>query len=96
MRNTLQHFREDYNNAIAGIDPTLTLPGLYTLSIVDQADPALEDAVRICPVNVFEGEQGNRRIRMDDCIQCAACLEVAPNAIEKVAVPRAPQLVPIG
>jgi len=96
MRNTLQHFREDYNNAIAGVDPTLTLPGLYTLSIVDQSDPALEDAVRICPVNVFEGEQGNRRIRMDGCIQCAACLEVAPNAIEKVAVPRAPQLVPIG
>ena len=96
MRNTLQHFRNDYEDAIAGYDPTLSLSGMYELEIVDQADPLLDEAAAICPKDLFEGEAGDWSINMDGCIRCGACMDIAPNAIHKKALARPPRVIPIG
>ncbi len=96
MRNTLQHFRNDYEDAIAGYDPTLTLSGMYELEIVDQADPLLDEAAAICPKDLFEGEAGAWSINMTGCIRCGACMDIAPNAIHKKALARPPRVIPIG
>jgi NADH:ubiquinone oxidoreductase subunit F (NADH-binding)/NAD-dependent dihydropyrimidine dehydrogenase PreA subunit len=93
MRNTLQHFRADFDAAIAGDDPSLTVAGLYHLKVVDQRDQALAEAVDICPVDAFRGGPGNYSIDDQACIRCGACLDVAPRAIAREAKPRAPRMV---
>jgi NADH-quinone oxidoreductase subunit F len=95
MRNTLQHFRTDYEDAIAGYDPTLTLSGMYELEIVDQTDPLLNEAATICPKGQFEGEAGAWSINMSGCVRCGACIDIAPNAIQKKALARSPRVIPI-
>jgi hypothetical protein len=96
MRNTLQHFRNDYEDAVAGYDPTLTLSGMYELEIIDQTDPLLDEAATICPKGQFEGETGNWSINMSGCVRCGACIDIAPNAIQKKALARSPRVIPIG
>ena len=96
MRNTLQHFRNDYEDAIAGYDPTLTLSGMYELEIIDQTDPLLDEAATICPKGQFEGETGSWSINMSGCVRCGACIDIAPNAIQKRALSRPPRVIPIG
>ncbi len=93
MRNTLQHFRGDFDAAVDGVDPTLTVAGLYSVQVVNQSAPNLAEAVAICPVNAFRGGPGNYSIDDDACIRCGACLDIEPEGIEKRARPRAPRLV---
>jgi Fe-S-cluster-containing hydrogenase component 2 len=90
MRNTLQHFRADFDAAVDGVDPTLTVAGLYSVEVVDQSAPNLAEAVEICPVNAFRGGPGNYSIDDAACIRCGACIDVEPNGIEKRAKARAP------
>ncbi len=85
MRNILQHFHDDYERAVLGVDPTLTAKGLYELVVKSQRDPQLPEAVAICPTGAIQGEEGRRKVVDPLCIRCGACLEVAPNAMAKQA-----------
>ncbi|MDA0270903.1 MAG: NADH-quinone oxidoreductase subunit F [Chloroflexi bacterium] len=84
-RNMLQHFHADYEAALRGEDPSLTMPGLYRVVVTAQYDPKLAEAVAICPVDAFRGSAGNRSIDDAACIRCGACIDVAPNAVAKRA-----------
>ncbi len=84
-RNMLQHFHEDYEAALRGEDPTLTMRGLYRVVVTDQYDAKLPEAVAICPANAFRGTPGNRSVDDAACVRCGACLEVAPGAVAKQA-----------
>ena len=96
-RNLLQHFHADYEAALQGVDPTLTLSGMYELTIVNQrSEQQLRAAVEICPTAAIEGEPGRRRVIDEACIRCGACLEVAPDAMAKQARTARPGLVPLG
>jgi NADH-quinone oxidoreductase subunit F len=95
-RNLLQHFHDDYDRALLGVDPTLTLPGMYELVVVNQRlEPQLQAAAEICPTAAIQGEPGRRRVVDEACIRCGACLEVAPEAMAKQAKAPKPGLVPI-
>ncbi|MCK9485309.1 MAG: NADH-quinone oxidoreductase subunit F [Dehalococcoidia bacterium] len=83
MRNILQHFHDDYERAVLGVDHTLTAKGLYEVVVANQRDPQLPAAVDICPTGAIQGEEGRRKVLADLCIRCGACLEVAPNAMAK-------------
>ena len=95
-RNLLQHFHAEYDAALQGIDPTLTLAGMYEVVIRDQRlEQQLRAAVDICPTAAIQGEQGRRRVVDEACIRCGACLEVAPDAVAKQAKAARPGLVPL-
>jgi len=93
MRNILQHFRDDYEQALLGIDRSLTAKGLYEVVVTNQRDPQLPEAVAICPTQAIQGEEGRRKVVDAACIRCGACLEVAPNAMAKQAKTPRPGLV---
>jgi NADH:ubiquinone oxidoreductase subunit F (NADH-binding) len=93
MRNMLQHFRADYDAAVGGVDASLSAPGLYRVVVRDQRDPALEEAVAICPTEAIRGPRGQRAVDDAACIRCGACLDVAPRAMAREAKPAAPRLV---
>ncbi len=87
-RNMLQHFHADYEAALRGEDPSLTMKGLYRVVGTSQYDPALAEAVAICPVGAFRGSAGNRSVDDAACIRCGACIDVAPKAVAKQATGR--------
>ncbi|PKN77956.1 MAG: NADH-quinone oxidoreductase subunit F [Chloroflexi bacterium HGW-Chloroflexi-9] len=87
-RNLLQHFHADYEAALRGEDPSLTMAGLYRVVVTNQYDPALAEAVAICPVDAFRGPAGNRSVDDAACIRCGACIDVAPKAVGKQAKAR--------
>ncbi|GMU39556.1 MAG: NADH dehydrogenase [Chloroflexota bacterium] len=87
-RNMLQHFHADYEAALRGEDPSLTMKGLYRVVVTNQYDPALAEAVAICPVAAFRGNAGHRSVDDAACIRCGACIDVAPKAVAKQATGR--------
>lgn len=93
MRNVLQHFHDDYERAVLGVDHTLTAKGLYQVVVANQRDPQLPAAVDICPTAAIQGEEGRRKVIDEACIRCGACLEVAPNAMVKQAKTARPGIV---
>ena len=96
-RNLLQHFHAEYEAALQGVDPTLTLSGMYEVVITNQRlEQQLREAVDICPTAAIQGDPGRRRVVDEACIRCGACLEVAPDAVAKQAKAVRPGLVPIG
>jgi NADH-quinone oxidoreductase subunit F len=93
MRNVLQHFRADYEAALAGIDTSLTAKGLYEVVVTNQRDPQLPEAIAICPTQAIQGEEGRVKVIDAACIRCGACLEVAPNAMAKQAKAPRPGMI---
>ena len=96
MRNVLQHFRADYEAALRGQDASLSVPGLYEVTISDQGSRNLPAAVAICPTKAIQGPSLNRRVVDELCIRCGACFDVAPDAMAKRAKAPRPGLVPLG
>ncbi|MDA0301689.1 MAG: hypothetical protein O2822_04110, partial [Chloroflexi bacterium] len=96
-RNMLQHFHDDYEAAVLGVDPTLSVKGLYEVVVADQRNERqLRAAAEICPTAAIQGDPGRRRVVDEACIRCGACLEVAPDAMAKQAKAPKPAVVPLG
>ncbi len=56
--------------------------GLVEYRVRSQSDPALAEAVDICPTGAIVGEPGSYAVDDALCIRCGACKEVAPGAME--------------
>ena len=96
-RNTRVHFKNDFEAALLGVDPTLTLKGMYEVVVSNQRpEEQAAAAAAICPTAAIQGEAGRRRVVDEACIRCGACFEVAPDVMAKRAKAPKPGLVPIG
>jgi NADH-quinone oxidoreductase subunit F len=86
IKTALRFFRSEFESLIEDkVDPTRSLPGFVRYAVRSQSDPALPEAVEICPTAAIV-ESSNGQWEVDDslCILCGACKEVAPGAIEVV------------
>jgi NADH-quinone oxidoreductase subunit F len=82
MRNTLQHFREEYDvHAVEHRCPAKVCPGLIVYRVTGQS-PAVAEAAEACPTDAIEKDAAGRW-RIDDakCIRCNACKEIAPEDV---------------
>lgn len=82
----LRGFRAEIESLIRDkVDPTRSLPGFIAYRVRSQSDPALPEAVEICPTRAIVMD-GHDQWMVDDrlCILCGACKEVAPGAIAVV------------
>ena len=88
MKNTIKFFEDDYENCVVNKQcngDVCFCPGLTKLIIIDQFDPNLEKAMKICPTNAIRNVNNKYAIEMKDCIRCGACIELASEAIKKVS-----------
>jgi NADH-quinone oxidoreductase subunit F len=66
-------------------DRTRSLPGFVTYRVKSQTDDDLPKAVAICPTSaIVEDGRGRWQVEEALCINCGACAEVAPGAVELV------------
>jgi NADH-quinone oxidoreductase subunit F len=83
IKTALKAFREEWVEHItdkhcrAGV-----CEGLIQYDVKSQSDPALPEAVAICPTNAIQGEGGGYEVVDSLCIRCGACVEVAPGGME--------------
>ncbi|MCA9847192.1 MAG: NADH-quinone oxidoreductase subunit F [Dehalococcoidia bacterium] len=95
-RNTRVHFKNDFEAALLGVDPTLTLKGMYEVYVAHQRpEEQAAAAADICPTAAIQGEPGRRRVIDEACIRCGACFDVAPEVMGKRAKAPKPGLVPL-
>jgi NADH:ubiquinone oxidoreductase subunit F (NADH-binding) len=94
IRNTLQHFREEYDaHAFGHRCPTKVCPDLIRYVVREQA-PAVAQAAEICPTDAIVQDRGAWAIDDGKCIRCNACREHAGEAI--AIVDRYEDVIPLG
>ena len=83
VKLALNFFEDEFHYVINHRrDPAGSLDGLHRYVVRSQTDPQLPDAVDICPASAFYDDNGTWAIDDELCVQCCACKEVAPNAID--------------
>ena len=84
IKTAIRYFRPELDSLIRDkYDPTHSLPGFVEYSVRSQIDPALPEAVAICPTAaIVQDQRGQWTVDDPLCIRCGACKEVAPNAME--------------
>jgi NADH:ubiquinone oxidoreductase subunit F (NADH-binding) len=83
IKTALRFFRGEFESLIRDkVDPSHSLAGFTEYAVRSQSDPALAEALAICPTGAVIEEGGRYSIADTLCIRCGACKEVAPNAIE--------------
>ncbi len=101
MRNTLALFEDEYHAHAHGEGcEALRCTGFTRYAVVDQSDPALPDAVAICPAAAISRDAESDEYAVDDasCVRCGACMDVAPRgmALQASVGAAAPARIPIG
>lgn len=104
MRNTMRFFDAEYEAHVTdNTCESLRCRGLTRFRIIDQQDPALSDALSICPTRAIElvdddnpdrtapvrspSSEYTYRIIDGSCIRCGACTDLAPHGIAREAAP---------
>ncbi len=83
FKTAMKNFAGEFDSLIhAKVDPTRSLPGFIRYAVRNQSDPALPEAMDICPTGAIAEEGGTYSIEDGLCIRCDACREVAPGGIE--------------
>ena len=83
IKTALKEFREEFEEHIVEKRCRASVcQGLIAYTVRSQSDPALPEAVEICPTAAIVGGSGSYRVDDALCIRCGACKEVAPGAME--------------